>query len=214
MSMVSIQSSIEQLEDMFKTINSGLYENELRKPKFSIGVLHGNQHSRYVPAVYKNITGMKSDEIMFDRDYLSVENTENIFTEMLRCAVMCYANQKDIKITSRQGHYYNKQFKSICNKHGLNCRKNDSGYSVYSMNDDGRKLVGNNEWAFLLTGETYTYGSLSSKNNHHRKYECPVCRRSCRSTSEFDLSCVQCGVKLKLVKVGVKQVDGLNGKTV
>lgn len=172
---------------MFDAVNLILYDGNLTKPKFAIGVIHMNNHcARYAPGVYENLSGKRTAEIMFNRDCLRPDNVKEIFTEILRCAVLHYSHENNIPVTSNKGSYYNKRFNDICGSHGLRCQRNKYGYALVSLNEDGAKILNQHEWSFLVRGDKYT---------------------CCRTTSDFDLSCMKCGVKLELVKIGYRCVE-------
>lgn len=195
--LISLKTNIEQLSEMFDVINTELYNGELNKPQILLGVLIGkNQISRYAIDVYESSSKRRYSEITFNRALLSPENTELIFTEMLKNAAIQFGIQHNLKVTSNKGYYLNKRFKFVCEEHGLICDKGEftHGYDKIKMNAASRKLFDKYEFAFVLTGEKYTYSDKETyRGGHSIKWECTNCGFIMRTNKEYTgLICCRC----------------------
>ena len=197
-STISVDSTVKQLRDMFDLANKTFYNDELIQPEINICVLQGNQHSRYVYHCYESFNKKMVSEFSIDRDYVFTGNEENVFIEILRCCVLYYCDTRGIKCTSNNNMYFNNMFKKIAENHGLrNTGRTKYGYTKFALSEDSYKIIYSGQFAFTISGSTYTYGNTyGCSNNHHRGYVCPVCGNIVRSTKPVNIICADCNKRM------------------
>lgn len=187
------------LEDMFVKCNNELFSNILNLPTINIGVIHGMKHGRFSPQVYSSF-GYQSDEITIDGDIIDANNMAVIMMWMLHCMVMQYAFINEIKVTSRKGYYYNRQYKNIAEDHGLLIKKSDIyGYYPYGISDIAINILHKNRWIIHSNREAYTYKDNPDVHGHSIKYVCPQCGDSFRATKRVYMKCERCNKSMEVL---------------
>jgi hypothetical protein len=190
--LCSIKTNIDQANDMFAVINSHFYDGMLSIPIINVAVLNTKiMRSRYLPAVWNGVNCQRQAEIIIDASITSVDNTLEIFKELLHCAVLHYCCENGLKCGSRGEvyNYFNKRFEEIASSHGLICAKSRKhGRKVVGITSDAKNLVDKNGWCFLIERNKSTY----IKPSHNIKYFCPVCGNSVRATKTVRISCLDC----------------------
>lgn len=119
------------------------------------------------------------------------------------CHIYCYQNE--IKDTSNQMIYHNKQFKKCAELHGLDCKKGKYGWDKTLPNEKLIKWVGENHLEDIkiyrdTSVELFDVDIDENKQLHTNmvkitnktssiKWVCPVCGNIARTTSNFVLLC-------------------------
>jgi len=177
------------LEDIFSCINNSFYDGVLPSPSIHIGIIHGNKHGRFVGNIYSS-TLYEADEIIIDGDILN--NIDEVMLWMLHCAVISYSYHNNIKISSRGGFYYNKQYQKISICHGLIIKSSKNyGFEPVGISDSAKQLIKQHRWNISMLRDAYTYGKRPA-NRHQKKYYCPICGQSCWATSTLYINCDKC----------------------
>lgn len=199
------QGMVNFLAQLFEIFNCELYQGKLHDSIINVGVLAGNQKSRYVPKVWNDARESMS-EIMFSAAFLGANTTQisEISVELLHCMAHQYCDEHNIKGTSRGRAYHNKKFKEVAESHGLvsSCGENAyCGYKDYTIQEGSfvanacKELHGK----FLIAREQFTHGSLMLNPPHSRKYVCP-CGTIVRATKDVEITCNKCGGKFEIVR--------------
>ena len=146
-------------------------------------------------------------EINICAEYLTRPLTDVVGT-LLHEMVHLYNLQIGVKDTSRNGYYHNKAYRDAALTHGLNCYKEGSyGYCRTKLNDEAEQFVRTlGDISFDLyrkpmyrKGGNGTGGAEESDEPKQtsRKYVCPSCGNSVRSTKEVHIKCMDCDLPMK-----------------
>lgn len=195
----SKQDATDFLRGLFQIFNYELYKGELHDPIIDVGVLLGNQCSRYKPGVWIDAKG-RLPEIMFSGTLFARESIsiDDIATELLHCMAHQYCDENGIKDTSCKGNYHNKNFKKVAEAHGLICTSKGKGYNIhqdYSLSESIKKndTYKNTIADFFIKRERFTGGqNPDGGTGHSIKYACPCCGNSVRATKSTSVICGYC----------------------
>lgn len=145
-------------------------------------------------------------------DYLN-RPIENVVATLIHEACHLYAMQNNIKDTSNQGVYHNKQFKKIAEETGrLHVEKHEKyGWTITEPTEDTIDFI--IKYGFediqLVRGSMYSLvgiGGAKAGNNgtitpktrkpsSTRKYICPCCGNSFRATKKLNVLCMDCNTQ-------------------
>ena len=203
------------LEKMFRALNRDFFTGEeIAEPIITI---------QSTPRAYGHVSvrkewhkkGTECHELNISADWLE-RPIENIAATMLHEMVHLYNMEHNVKDCSRGGTYHNKRFKAEAERRGLIIEYNERiGWSVTKPSDRLLEYILEQGWTEIRMGrnavdvimgmsgkgdgekgtETGTEKPPKKKSST-RKYVCPCCGKSVRSTSDFtdELTHKICGV--------------------
>jgi len=103
---------------------------------------------------------------------------------------------------SRGGTYHNKVFKEAAESHGLTVTKEGKiGWGRTALNEVGEKLVKDAIVNGILPADSISLNRIplikaqGAKQNHIRKYVCPICGAIIRASKEVNVICEDCDEK-------------------
>lgn len=216
---VKMSRAICQLEKMFNTINTEKFNGELPLPIITIQSKPGTWGSCSRGKIWKR-KGEETYELNLAAESVS-SKIEEILDTMIHEMIHLYCRTKNLKEVSRSGYYHNKLFKDLAEKHGLICEHMDKyGWNTVGDNNDYlTEYALNHDWnEILIFRDSYTpiqfstgteiistvTGELSPVHSHNtsstRKYQCPKCKNSCRATKNINIGCLDCGIRMEIVK--------------
>ena len=134
----------------------------------------------------------------------------------------CYIN--NIQDTSRGNMYHNEKFKEEAEKHGLIAVKDPKYYYSITIASDELAQWCNKEMPQRAVDILYykcqkpkviskynEKSSVGNPNSHSRKYICPICGDSFRSTKDVYMICGKCNTEM--IKCDGKYNHNLNSIT-
>ena len=195
--MSSLQSTIEQLEVIFKKANDRFFKGELQKPV--IAVNHDTTSGAYGWCSCWKAWQKEGTEGYYEinmcAEHLS-RPIEDLVGTLLHEMVHLWNLQNGIKDTSRGNTYHNKRFKVEAEQRGLTIEQHAKyGWTLTSLNAEGLDFVeslGETTFGLHRTPMTKAESSSSKKKSSSRKYVCPCCNQSIRATKEVKLYCGEC----------------------
>lgn len=198
--MAEMQAS---LQAAFNAINKDFYGGELEK--VVITLKEGKQkHAFGWIEVRKNWTqnGKERHEINISVDYIGERSVQQVIATLMHEMAHLYNLQHDIKDTTRSGKYHNKKFKETAEKHGLTVKETeDNGYSYTELTEQSAEWIKNNIniKKFGIYKNVKDKGTNRAKSSY-RKYICPICGLSARTTKDAVLICGEHKAEMKLVE--------------
>jgi rubrerythrin len=209
---ITIQSSIDELQRMFKFLNGYYFNNELERPVITI--LTDSTSGSYgwisVNKVWSSTDNAWFREINLCAEYLN-RPAKLVITTLMHEMCHLYNIQRGVQDTSRSGTYHNQEFKDVAENRGLIVEKDKtSGYCITKPSPEFAELVKKNCRAgcFKLNrAKTYKDGTpkvtttgtdgkektVTRTKQSSRKYICPKCGVSVRATKEVNVICGDCG---------------------
>lgn len=217
--LTNYQRIATYLVKIFRNINEEYFNNELETPTITIQSALKEYGHITTKKVWHN-KDKSSYELNISADYLH-RPIENVVCTLIHECCHLYNLQNDIKDTSNQGVYHNKQFKKIAEEKGLIVKKHDKyGFAItepsektidfcikYDLKD--LELTRFDGLDFFLTGfGNSTTGTTESgkpktdnkKPTSTRKYICPCCGNSFRATKEINVMCMDCNQQFILAE--------------
>lgn len=208
--MSSLQSTIEQLEVIFKKANDRFFNGELQKPV--IAVNHDSSNS-----CFGWLTTWKAWQKEGTEGYYEINMCaehlrrplEQLVGTLIHEMVHLWNLQMGVKDTSRGGTYHNKKFKIEAEQRGLHIEQHAKyGWTLTTLNEEGQAFVeslGENPFGLYRTPITKSESSSSKKKSSSRKYVCPQCQQSIRATKEVRLYCGECTTEDELVLMELEE---------
>ena len=201
------------LEKIFRLLNDEYFESSLSIPVITIQSTpnaygHASVTDRW------EVNGERKKEINIGAGTLE-RHIENIVATMVHEMVHLYCADKNIKDTSRNYTYHNKNFKKEAEKRGLIIKHHQTyGWTITSPSDEIIEFCIKNELEDIKInrmefyvppikgdGEKGTAGTEKPKaKSSTRKYKCKCCGQSIRATKEVNIICGDCMEKMELVK--------------
>lgn len=194
---------IKQLESLFSKLNYKFFDNELETPVITIAPDTSRAYGWFTTwRAWKETDpyyGEESEgyyEITITSDYLDRTPVE-IAGTLLHEMVHLYNQMNNIKDTSRNGKYHNKNFQKTALEHGLDVEKTSKyGFSDTTPNAETAEYLESLDLVFDLYRPTPEKNQVIKKNST-RKYVCPVCGTIIRATKEVHVLCADCGVEFE-----------------
>jgi hypothetical protein len=214
---ITIQSAIDELQRMFKLLNSTYFNDELERPVITI--LTDNKGGAYgwisVSKVWSTKDNAWFREINLCAEYL------NRPAEMVICTLMhemCHLwnIQQNVQDCSRKGSYHNAHFRDVAEARGLIVKQSATyGWCITDPSPAFTELVKKHCRAgcFKLqrmqtyrdgtpkvtkTGEDGKETTISRTKQSSRKYVCQKCGVSVRATREVNIICGDCDTDMTL----------------
>lgn len=202
MGIFNMEKAIAELDTMFKAINKEYYKNELPTPIITV---------QSTPRAYGHCTrqkiwkGNKDDkyEINIGADTLAREREETVAT-LIHESVHLFCRVNNIKEVS--GAYHNKTFKELAEQRTLNITCHDKyGWTVTKPTQKTKDFC----TKYKLKKISINRGPLKDckmkgdkkekAKTSTRKYICPQCSNSLRTTKDLNIMCMDC--MIQFVKV-------------
>lgn len=183
---------VSQFEEIFTALNIKYFNGELKKAIITIGA---NKRVKMAQKFTKrSISGnTTSFGIELNADQLNKPIEETI-GEILHEMIHEYCSENGIKDTSSQsGAYHNKRFKEQAEAHGLIAIRDEKyGWSITKPSQDLIRFIDQQGWKTMnLTGIAFTDECIDKKSST-RKWICPKCGNTIRSTKEVRVICADC----------------------
>lgn len=201
MTNITIQTTIQQLEDLFQIFNAKYFESKLTKPVITVS-------PDTTKGAYGWCTSWKAwkETGQEERGYYEInicaEHLSRVYEEvagtMLHEMVHLYNLENEIKDTSREGTYHNKKFKEAAEKHGLVVTKIEKyGWARTTLTEEALEIVkefmeGLENKRFDLYRESIEKAAKKASKSNSRKYVCPCCGIIVRATKEVKIKCFDC----------------------
>ena len=195
MGIYNMEKAIAELDTMFRAINKEFYKNELPTPVITI---------QSTPRAYGHCTrqkiwkGTKENryEINISADTLARKREDTVAT-LIHESVHLYCRVNNIKETS--GAYHNKTFKEIAEQRTLNITCHEKyGWTITNATTKTKDFC----TKYKLKKITINRGNLidtkmkgdkkEKAKSSTRKYICPVCGNSLRTTKDLNIMCMDC----------------------
>lgn len=210
--------AIGQLEGIYNTINAELFSGELPTPIITIQSAPGSWGHCTISKIWR---GSKEDG-QYELN-LSAESVDSIIEEILDTIIHemihLYCRENNIKEVSRNGYYHNQKFKDLAESKGLKCYpagkygwntqgKDNDFLTEYALKHNWSEIkIGRDDIHNLSSGTSTTTvngngivitgGKAPSST---RKYQCPICKNSVRATKAVNIACLDCGMKMEVVR--------------
>ena len=137
--------------------------------------------------------------------YVCTKNDTDIVLECMHVLAHMYAESKNIKAVSREGHYHNAKFREIIDSTDLTAVYNDmTGWDKATPNAAmtklcvSRKITDHTQVIRTYAAQFYTQLKTGTavvyepKTSNARKYICPCCGNSVRATKDVSILCGDC----------------------
>jgi hypothetical protein len=210
---VTIQSAIDELQRMFKLLNSTYFNDELERPVITI--LSDSTSGAYGWISVNKVWSTKDEkwfrEINLCAEYLN-RPVELVITTLMHEMCHLYNIQQGVQDVSRVGTYHNKYFREVAETRGLIVEKDPKyGFCVTKPTPEFTELVKARCRAGCFKLErmkTYRDGTpkvtktgsdgkektITRTKQSSRKYTCPECNVIVRATKEVNIICGDCNV--------------------
>lgn len=197
----SLKVVIQKLEDLFEQFNKRFYEGQLEKAIITVSPDESKSAFGWCTS-WRAWKKSDDDETGYYEINICAEHLARPFSEicvtLLHEMVHLWNLQNEIKDTSRNGYYHNKNFKNVAEEHGLSIEKHvKCGWTLSSLNNEAKAFIENmNEQGFAI------YRSKIPKINKQkkpssRKYVCPCCGLIIRATKEVRVVCADCDIEFE-----------------
>ena len=202
-----------QLEKMYNTINTDLFNGELPIPIITVQSSKGSWGHSSRSKIWKR----KQDdayELNISAECIN-ECIEEIVDTLIHEAIHLYCREKGIKEVSRGGIYHNKEFKKLAEEKLLKCYYNEKiGYNTTPVGNDRLfDYILSKDWSEIKIGRgektislptgisiiNIDTGEVKISTSSTRKYQCPKCLNSCRATKDINIICGDCNIKMEKV---------------
>ncbi|RLF58129.1 MAG: hypothetical protein DRN27_06250 [Thermoplasmata archaeon] len=201
-----IVNVILELDKIFNELNKAFFKDELKKPVILIQskAKKNTLGTCSVNPIWENKKNEedRNYEITLSGEYLN-RPIEEIIATLLHEMVHLYCSVNDIKDTSNNFVYHNKNFKKEAELRGLIITKaefNKSiGWSVSELNEPTKELI--KKFNINLPAFDYyrkSYVKPETLKQIRYKYACPKCDLKISHHKEVYLKCGSCDVDLEL----------------
>jgi hypothetical protein len=188
--------AIDELHKIFTFLNKEILENQLPEPAITIqsrGKRNALGWCSNVPIWVDSESKEQKYEINICAENANMK-IEDIVEIMLHEMVHLFADIHEIKTTSRNGGFHNKNYRDLAIRFGLNVTKTKQyGYSETNLKEETLKLIEDAKFsqdAFMLS-RINDEGQMSKKKGSI-KHICPECGNKARTTKEIPLICGKC----------------------
>lgn len=204
---VKISRTVGYFEKIYRALNADKFNNELEMPMITIQSSKGAYGHVTCSRVWKR-KNEQCFELNIGAEYLN-RPIENVVSTILHEMVHIYNLMHDIQDCSRNNTYHNKKFKEKAENVGL-CIEYDKriGWSITSPTEELMEYIIDKGWSDVLVnrgggfamtgigtsgGKSGTSGGESMrKPSSTRKYICPNCNCTCRTTKDIKVICGEC----------------------
>jgi hypothetical protein len=192
----NFKMAIDELHKIFTFLNLEIFNNILPEPAITIqskGKRNALGWCSKNPIWVDSENKEQKYEINICAENANMKTTD-IVEVMLHEMVHLYGDIHEIKTTSRNGSFHNKNYRDLALQFGLNVAKTKQyGYSETMLCEETIILVNNanfNQDAFILA-RINDEGNISKKKGSI-KHVCPDCGNKARTTKEIPLICGKC----------------------
>lgn len=199
-----------ELEKAFRLLNKDFFNDVLPMPIITV-IPSSRSYAHYTAFDSWNTTDGAKREINIASGTLD-RPLENIIASLLHEMVHEYNDIiLNIADTSRNGTYHNKQFKREAEQRGLIITRSEKyGWSHTQPSDELIEWILDHEELRDIemcrvspTTTSISIGTHSNNSNsitpvrvgtnsHHRKYKCPCCGTTIRTTKRVNVMCIDC----------------------
>lgn len=195
------------LNKLFDLLNERFFENALSRPTITIqSTPRAYGHFSLSPNTWVSVTG-STHEINIGAGTLA-RPIEHVAATLLH-EMVHYSNYVNgVQDCSRGNTYHNKRFKAAAESHGLHVEHDAKyGWTITSPNEELLNFILENDLSDILINRneyhgiavpgtgTHSNGGIATpppRKTSSRKYTCPCCGNSVRSTKEVHILCVDC----------------------
>lgn len=190
--------AVKTLEDMFHAFNAHLFNSELQTPVITLSP--DTAGGAYGWCTTQKI--WKSSEEEYYEINICAEYLNRPFTEV--CATLIHEMVhlhnlgRDIRDTSANGRYHNKNFKETAEAHGLVIEKSARyGWSTTTLHESTATWIAENVECkgFDLVRAQMTRGASAGRKSKYHYYMCPCCGVKFYSVHEISATCDECGAQ-------------------
>ncbi|MBR3552920.1 MAG: SprT-like domain-containing protein [Clostridia bacterium] len=194
---MKMSETITALESLFDKLNGIYFEGKLPRPVITV---------QSTPKAYGHCTTKQiwksNDSAMYEIN-LGAEfinrPMEQTAATLCHEMVHLYCLENDIQDTCQKGRYHNKTFKREAEDRDLHIEYDRAiGYSLTSPTDTfiAKLKESGFDMSIKFARVTAMRKPTSDREKPH-KYVCPICGQEVRSTSELNLICGVCNVKME-----------------
>lgn len=196
----SLQTTIQELEDLFEIFNSVYFESKLSKPVITVSpdMTKGSYGWCTSWKAWKDASGKDGYyEINICAEHLA-RPFEDVAGTMLHEMIHLYNLERGVKDCSRGGTYHNAKFKAAAESHGLVVEADSKyGWCKTDLNEQSKEIVADfmddlGKTTFDLFREAIKKEPKKGGKSSSRKYVCPCCGLIIRATKEVKVKCYEC----------------------
>ena len=192
--MDSISTSQEyekELTRIFNRFNKHFWNNELPEVIITfVPTKKAHGHMSSVPTWHAD--GSESKYELNISAYTISRSPEEICATLLHEQVHLYCNIKDIKDTSSDHRYHNKNFKRVAEDHGLNVDRRQDGWSLTTLDDKAKAYFKKLNIKKFSYHKDYRW-----KGGNLKRFSCPRCHGpSVFAATKQSVLCSRCKIPL------------------
>lgn len=213
---ITIQSAIDELQRMFRLLNTTYFNGELETPVITI--LTDSTSGAYGWITVNKVWSSKDQqwyrEINMCAEYLNREPAK-IVTTLQHEMCHLWNIQQGIQDCSRAGTYHNKHFKAAAESHGLEVQQDSKyGWCVTTPSPELAALVAehcragcfklermktykNGKPKVTKPGEDGKERTTTRAKSSSKKYICPMCGLIVRATKEVSIIHADCDAEFR-----------------
>ena len=190
---------VTKLENLFDLLNAAYFEDKLPKPVITVQ----STPKFYGHCSTKKIWKSENDaryEINIGAEYLNRPSADTAAT-MCHEMVHLYCLENGINDTCQKGRYYNKAFKTECERRDLEVGYDRAnGYTHTTPTEAFKKTLENAGFVLEVPfARVPPKAKAKAAREKAHKYVCPVCGQEVKTTAELSLICGVCEVPMTRV---------------
>ncbi len=199
---LSLSDITKKLEGLFDTLNDLYFENKLSRPVITVQSTpraYGHCSSKKIWASGVEDEGESYYEINIGAEHLN-RPSENTAATMCHEMVHLLCREYGMDETCQNGRYHNKLFKQEAEKRDLTIDYDRAiGYSITSPSETFVEKLRAAGYALEVPFARHTIERSKDrvKRAKAKKYVCPTCGQEVKSTSDLNLICGNCEVKME-----------------
>lgn len=208
---MTVTNEIKKLENAFDRINEHFFEGKLHRPVIHFYPDRSKKAMGWMTIGKIWVDGQTAErEINISANY--ADSDEMVYTTLMHEMVHLYCIENNIKDTSNNNFYHNKNFKKIGEKLGLvfETKPETYGWIEKTINDETRNFIKTLEPIIVKVETSKALAKVEEEDEEEEnndppkrkgsyKHVCPVCGAIARTTKNtVHLMCADCMVKMEI----------------